>query len=104
MIASGEKKIGIVCRDCIIICDWSYNDKGKIHEGGDQIIKLDKIERIKISEVPTAIKVGKYSLYVGYQSGKIYTIKAVFPNICSEQKIGKEYAMIYSFPLCKWKS
>ncbi len=97
MIASGEKKIAIVCRDCIIVCDWYYNDKGKIHEGGDQIIRLDKIERIKIGEVPTAIKVGKYSLYVGYQSGKIYTIKVGFHNICLEQKIGKEFVMIQSF-------
>lgn len=71
MLDMGSSKLAVVCRECIMLCDWQLNEKGQLYEGGGEIIKLDKVEKVKFSEVPTALRVGKNSLFVGYQTGRI---------------------------------
>lgn len=71
MVAVGDTKICVVCKDCLMLCEWWNNDAGRFLEGGDELIRFGKWERIKMSETPTTVKVGRHSLYVGLQSGKI---------------------------------
>ena len=70
-LKAGPNRICIVSKECLMIGEWGANVLGKVFEGGDELVVVDKWERIKMVEVPTAVVVGRYGLYVGYQSGKV---------------------------------
>ena len=55
----------------MVYSEWSANTKGKKYQGGDELVKYEKWEKIKLVETPTAVAIGKYGIYMGFQSGKI---------------------------------
>lgn len=71
MVATGPNKLCLVCRDCLMIADWSANQSGQTQTGGDDLLNLTKWDKVKTPETPTAVTVGKYDVVVGYQSGKV---------------------------------
>ena len=41
MMDVGSSKLAVVCRECIMLCDWQLNEKGQLYEGGGEIVRLD---------------------------------------------------------------
>lgn len=69
MIDTGPTKLTVVCKECLIVCDCEINEKGKLYEGGDEIIKISKSDRTKLIEIPTTLRAGRFSVFVGLQTG-----------------------------------
>lgn len=41
-VKAGPTKLCVLCKDCLMLCDWASNPQGKPHSGGDELVALLK--------------------------------------------------------------
>ena len=71
MMAVGITKVAVICKDGLMLGEWKVNELGRMFEGGDDLVAIEKWEKVKLPEIPTAVRVGRCGVYLGFQSGRI---------------------------------